>query len=214
MYAVAAPGVRQVRVNFVTSLDGAIEVDGRSNALSSEADKEVFRTLRGLADVILVGQSTAMGENYGPVGTTTSGHRPPIAISALTPKMDPESAFFADAVAKPFLLVPDDADTAAYENRAEIIRCGHRVSYPRALDALAEVGLTRVLCEGGPRVFSDLLVAGLVDEVCLTIAPTLAGPGHANLLGGNEWSGSAQSLALQHLLEDDGFLFTRWSTRP
>ena len=50
----AGPGPH-VRVNFVSSADGAAWLDGRSGGLSSPADKRVFGLLRDLADVMLVG---------------------------------------------------------------------------------------------------------------------------------------------------------------
>ena len=53
-------------VNMISSLDGAIAIDGRSGGLGTPADKAVFRALRGIADVILVGAGTARAEGYGP----------------------------------------------------------------------------------------------------------------------------------------------------
>ncbi len=53
-----------VRVNFVSSADGAVTVDGRSGGLGSDADHRVFGMLRQLADVVLVGAGTVRAENY------------------------------------------------------------------------------------------------------------------------------------------------------
>ena len=53
-----------LRANMVSSLDGSAVRDGRSEGLSSAADKEVFGVLRGLADVVLVGAGTARTEGY------------------------------------------------------------------------------------------------------------------------------------------------------
>ena len=57
----AAPSVR---VNFVSSVDGAVTVDGRSGGLGTAADKAVFGLLRRLADVVLVGAGTVRAEDY------------------------------------------------------------------------------------------------------------------------------------------------------
>lgn len=54
-----------VRANFVASLDGAASLEGRSEPLSSPADKRVYRLLRALSDVILVGAGTVRVEGYG-----------------------------------------------------------------------------------------------------------------------------------------------------
>ncbi len=54
---------RYVRANFVTSLDGAAQgADEKSGSLSSKADKRIFRLLRSLCDVIVVGAGTARSE--------------------------------------------------------------------------------------------------------------------------------------------------------
>src|SRR5262245_36804108 len=62
------PGDRPwLLVNMVTSLDGAVAIDGRSGALGGPGDHLVFHALRSLADVILVGAATVRAERYGPV---------------------------------------------------------------------------------------------------------------------------------------------------
>lgn len=63
----AGPGIR---VNFVTSLDGAATIDGLSGGLGGPGDKCVFALLRRLADVVLVGAGTVRAEGYrGPLVT-------------------------------------------------------------------------------------------------------------------------------------------------
>lgn len=209
-YAVPAVGVRSVRVNFVASADGAATAGGKSEGLSSAADKEVFRTLRGLADVVLVGAGTARAEGYGPVRTTTSGRRPPIAVVTGHPDLEPASALFTAAQQRTILLTTDEADTAAYDAVADVVRCGpEHVDIARALDALAERGLTRVLCEGGPTLLGQLSAADAVDELCLTVAPLLAGPGGPRITAGD--AHPPRAMRLVGLLEDEGSLLSRYA---
>jgi len=47
------------------------------------------------------------------------------------------------------------------------------VDLATAMDLLADRGLSRILCEGGPHLMRDLAASGRLDELCLTIAPTL-----------------------------------------
>jgi riboflavin biosynthesis pyrimidine reductase len=63
----ALPPHRHVRTNFVTSLDGAVELEGRSASLGGPADRAAFMAMRAVADVVMVGAGTARAERYGPV---------------------------------------------------------------------------------------------------------------------------------------------------
>src|SRR3546814_3976996 len=56
-----------MRVNFVSSIDGCVAVDGVSGGLGTPADKSVFGILRELCDVVVVSAGTARAENYGGV---------------------------------------------------------------------------------------------------------------------------------------------------
>ena len=92
-----------------------------------------------------------------------------------------------------------------------------------ALAALAERGIHHVLCEGGPRLNTGLAEAQLVDDLCLTLSPKLAGGVGAGPLGG--WLSGGQTggersistppvtklleLGLVHVLEEESFLFLR-----
>ena len=210
--AYAYPRDAWLRANFVASADGAAYVDGLSGGLSSADDKRVFGILRVLADVILVGAGTARAEGYKPArrrdslaalreGRTAA---PPIALVTRTLGLNLSSSLFADA--------PRDARTMVFtcaaadqELRAEtakvadlIVVGDEAVDLPGAVAALAERGLTRVLCEGGPTLFGDLSAAGLVDELCLSLSPTLAGPGAGRIISGEH--ADARPLALRQVI--------------
>jgi riboflavin biosynthesis pyrimidine reductase len=95
-------------------------------------------------------------------------------------------------------------------DRAEHVACGaDDVDLRLALDALVARGLRRITCEGGPGLLTDLLVAGLLDELCLTVSPQLAGPGRAGMTAGAEWSDTVP-LVLGSALEQDGELYLRY----
>lgn len=210
-YAVPPPGVLHVRANMVVSGDGAGSAGGASAPLSSPADKKVFGVLRDLADVVLVGAGTVRAEGYGPVRRPPGQRVPPIAVVTSRPDLDPVLPFFTQAQARPLLLTTARADTSAYDGVADVVVCGvNRVELPAALDALAARRLTRVLCEGGPRLLAQLAEEGLVDELCLTLAPRLAGPGAGRVVSGPAWPGDPRALRLEQVLEEDGFLFLRY----
>ena len=101
---------------------------------------------------------------------------------------------------------PDHGDlTALRLDEAQQIAALERV-----VAALHHLGHRHILCEGGPRLNAQLVAAGLVDELCLTISPMLVGGSAARILDGTS---SPTGLRLAHVLEDDGFLFCRY-VRP
>jgi riboflavin biosynthesis pyrimidine reductase len=96
---------------------------------------------------------------------------------------------------------------------ADVIVAGEEsVDLAEALNALEKRGLPLVLCEGGPQLFGDLTAAGLVDELCLSLSPTLAGPGASRIIAGQPSAAQPMRLA-QVIAGDDGFLFCRYFTR-
>ena len=222
--AYAYPRERWLRANFVSSADGAAYVDGRSGGLSSRGDMRVFAVLRVLADVVLVGAGTARTEEYKPAshrdalkplreGRTATV---PIALVTRTLGLNLASPLFTEAQPDARTIVitcaaSDDDLRAETAKVADVIVAGDEaVDLTAALDALRDRGLGRVLCEGGPHLFGDLSAAGLVDELCLSLSPMLAGPGASRIIAGT--ASDARPLALtQVLAADDGFLFCRYA---
>jgi riboflavin biosynthesis pyrimidine reductase len=194
------------RAGFVASVDGVISVDGRSEGLSSPADKAVFRTLRACCDAVVVGAGTAREENYGPVKHSPSaaawraGHgrsaETPIVVVSRSGRIH-ERLLEGPVIA----CVPGDVEVPT---GIDVIRTTEPVAM---VDALHERGLTRLLCEGGPSLLTSLLVAGVIDELCLTTAPLAVGEG-PHLLG----ELAPQALSLTSLVHDDpGVLLGRWA---
>lgn len=181
-----------VRVNFVSSADGAVALAGRSGGLSNEADKELFALLRALTQVVLVGAGTARVEGYRGVRFKPANAElrrrlglaphPPIAVVSGSATIDPDGGLITDTGAPTIVFTTADAPAARRDALtaagAEVVVAGKSWVDPALIVAeLGERGLHRVLCEGGPRLFGDLVMANLVDELCLTIAPILlAGP--------------------------------------
>ena len=212
-----------VRANMTTSLDGAAHLDGLSGGLSGAADKRVFGALRALADVVLVGSGTVTAEGYGPatIDDEAQARRvargqapvPIIAVVSASLRMDPTTPLFQS----PTTIVLTCTSAPAQKRAAftcEVVDCGSgEVAIDAALAALAERGLVHVLCEGGPTLLAQLIASGHLDELDLTFAPKLAGPGAGRIVAGPDSpAGTAPAVdaSLVQLLTEDGFLFARY----
>ena len=105
---------------------------------------------------------------------------------------------------------------AAAARTAEVIVAGEAmVDMKAALDALSGRGYQRVLAEGGPHLLAQIAGEGLLDELCLTVSPLLAGPDAGRIVAGGlpMPGGGAQPFALSHVLADEGFLLCRYVRR-
>jgi riboflavin biosynthesis pyrimidine reductase len=219
----AYPDGRWLRANMVATADGAASLNGVTQGISSDTDRRVFALLRTLCDVILVGASTAREEKYKPArprelwSHLRAGRppTPPIAVVTGRLNLDPDSPLITGAPpdARTILITTASAPAARRDRlarHAEVIVAGQdTVDLTTAVDALAELGHRRLLTEGGPQLLAGLVAAGLLDELCLTIGPLMAGPGASRIVAGVR--AAPLPLRLAHVLEDQGFLLCRYT---
>ncbi|MEU2880479.1 pyrimidine reductase family protein [Streptomyces sp. NPDC007070] len=228
-YAYPAPGRRGgeswLRANMVSTLDGAAQHEGRSQPISSAADMRIFGTLRALADVVVVGAETVRQEGYRPARARAEfaalreaagqGPAPAIAVVTAGLELDFSLPLFTSPLAPTLILT----GAAANPDRiAEAERAGARVVIAgdgvgidpvRAVKALAGLGHTRLLTEGGPRLLGQLVASDVLDELCLTVSPMLTA-GDAQRIAGGPSVAVPRRFALASVLEDEGFLFTSY----
>lgn len=180
------PAPAGLRANMIFSADGAAGFAGRAGPLSCPADHTLLLALRAYADVVLVGAGTARAENYGPVRLRAEhlaqrrelglGEQPPaIAVVSRSGRL-PESMFGS----VPPILVTSargrQPRPSGVEKSCEVMVCGdEQVDVAEAVRRLRAQGSHRILCEGGPTLLNELVEADLVDELCVTLAPRLAG---------------------------------------
>lgn len=223
-----------VFVNMVTSIDGAATVDGRSGDLGGDGDRRLFSALRAEADVIVAGAETVRAERYRlprAPGATSAAHRrdrgqeerPRLCVVSRSgsigdaPLLDelpnlPDGAIKLAPWQRPILATVDGVASEAasgVDRRFEVIGLGaESVDLAALIAALAERGMRRILCEGGPSLLAQLAAAGLVDEWNFTVAPVVAGgealrPVHTPTPLGVE-------LRLDRLFQEDSTLFGRY----
>jgi riboflavin biosynthesis pyrimidine reductase len=215
-----------VRLNMIASVDGATSVDGVSGALGGLADHRVFSALRSVADMVLVAAGTLRAEGYGPAALPTEvreGRRrtgqtpvPAIAVVSRTCNLDWGAPFFTAATVRPLVVTVADVPPAPRARAAEVadvVTAGERdVDLHEALVALGRRGARSVLAEGGPTLNAHLAGAGLLDELCLTLSPSVVGGASKRIVSGPSLD-PTRVMDLASIYEDDGFLFLRYRAR-
>jgi len=203
-------------VCMVSSLDGSATYQGISGGLGGPADLLALSRLRAANDVSLVGAATVRDEDYLPLTGTPERQAdrtgrgltaaPRLAIVTATANLDPTAKVFHNPDEKPLVLVPDGVDTTHLSDVAEIVRVGSVVAGidPVAIrQQLADLGLHRILLEGGPRLNAAFALADQIDECFVTIAPTLvSGDGRRMIETGPEVHHGFEVSSV-YLYEDD-----------
>jgi 2,5-diamino-6-(ribosylamino)-4(3H)-pyrimidinone 5'-phosphate reductase len=180
-----------VFINVAMTADGKIDtVERKGAAISSPRDKERVDQLRAGADAIMVGGRTLLDED--PKLTVksevlraervASGLSPnPIKVGIVTQaniKADSNflSAGPADIVifttqrtSKERLALLKSRHVDVYVDNAE------KVDLQSALAVLKEIGVERLMVEGGSTLNFELIRLGLVDEVTVYVAPMIFG---------------------------------------
>ena len=215
-----APAERPyVVLNMVATLDGKASVEGRTRAMSSEADRLLFHHLRTQVDAVLVGATTVAVEGYGRIAKSDE----------LRAKREREglSADALAVIASARLSLPAEAKLLHEAGQRVLIATGSEarlegvsadVDYLRVGDDLrvllarlrAEYGVRSVLCEGGPTLNSYLFAAGLVDELFLSISPQISGGTSAPTIVDGRPLMQPRDARLIWLYEAEGGLFGRW----
>ncbi|MBV8929251.1 MAG: pyrimidine reductase family protein [Mycobacteriaceae bacterium] len=213
-----------VRANMIASLDGGATVEGRAGGLAGPGDRAIFKVMREVADVILVGAGTVRAENYSGAVLTVAGRErrqrrgqselPPIAVVSASGALEPDSRLFTRTEVAPLVFTTTVSFTATRERlqgKADVI--DGSTSDPIGVDPtavlaeLARRGLYRVLCEGGPTLLGDVVGADLLDELGLTIAPMLVAGVAPRIVVGH--TDVATRLQTGHILTDEqGYLYT------
>jgi riboflavin biosynthesis pyrimidine reductase len=222
-----------VLLNMISTADGRATIEGRSGPLGNRADRELFHGLRTLVDAVMVGAQTVRTERYDrPVSDAGERMRrlvrglaeePLACIVSSSLVLDPMIPLIADPLARVVVLTPAPEatvlDAAAKITYLRAARNG-RLDLPQCMRTLrARFGVRVLLCEGGPHLAGQLLAAGLLDELFLTLAPKLAagevesdpgGSGPALSIVSGPALDPPVALRLRSALESEGYLFLRY----
>ena len=231
-------------LNMVQSLDGGVTSDDVSADLGSPADQEIFRTLRSLADVILVGAETVRKEDYGPPNLAASlreeresrGQQPlpEMAVVSASLALDPKSHLFENGH-KPVIFTCSGRQETLSKVAEVIVLEGARatesssapegeVTKREGSDAGAAVDLSAVRKTLGTRGHKIILCEGGPTLNAQLVAQDLIDEFCISLspafLGGNPLrllEGApllAKNLALLSVATDKALLFLRYGQQP
>jgi riboflavin biosynthesis pyrimidine reductase len=217
-------------LNMVSTVDGRATIAGRSRALGNPADRNLFHALRGVVDAVMAGAGTVRVERYGRLIPDQARRRRRLELGL---SEEPLACIVSGRLSLP-ADIPLLADPAARvvvvtSSQASLPHGGAQIDYIRSrrdglLDlrtALAELhdrlGVRTLLCEGGPHLNAELLSAGLVDELFLTLSARLAGGEETTgeglrILAGPEFSEPLE-LELLGVLKSESHLFLRYGVR-
>lgn len=213
-----------VLLNMVTTVDGRATVGGRSGPIGGPGDLAMFGELRLLCDAILIGTGTLRAERYGRL-VRDPVRRARRAAAGLTE--DPLAVLFSRT-----LDLPWDAPLFGVPEQRVVIACRADAPAPPSTAATVELlrfeaptpgaalralrgsfGVRSVLCEGGPTLNAQLVGAGVLDELFVTLGPLLAGDSAApGLLTGAALDPPA-ALALRWVLRHGDELLLRYALR-
>ncbi len=206
----------------VAGLDGTAAVGGRVGPLSEGPDVELFRLMRALADVVVVGAETVRREGYGPVrlpearqaARVEAGRTPlpPVAVVTRSLDLDWDAPLFTEAASPTMVVTCATAPAERLERAqasAEVLMVGEEsVDLAALLETLAGRGLRTVLTEGGPTLLGMLAADGLLDELCLTLTPLMGGDPLPVAL--TPTGGGTSTYRLRHALGHESTLFLRY----
>jgi 3,4-dihydroxy 2-butanone 4-phosphate synthase/GTP cyclohydrolase II len=187
------PGRPLVTLSYAQSLDGSIAARrGSPLALSGPESSVLTHQLRAAHDSILVGIGTVLSDNPRLTVRLAAGKTPQPLILDSHLRTPLDAALFQER--SPWIATTDQADSrraSALEERGAALMYfpaddEGRVRLPDLLERLDQIGVAKLMVEGGAAVIGSFLSGDLVDLIVLTIAPVLVGglPSIPRPLGG------------------------------
>jgi riboflavin-specific deaminase-like protein len=217
-------------LNMVATLDGRASVGGRSGPIGNRADRELFHALRAGVDAVMAGAGTVRVERYGRIIADERVRRervehglsaePLACIVSGRLSLPPDTPLLGEPQARVVIVTSSSASLPQTTAQVQYVRAAHdgELDLPLAMRELRErFGVRTLLCEGGPHLNTQLLLAGVVDELFLSLAPKLAGGEDATgealrILAGGAFAEPAE-LELLGVLENGSHLFLRYAVK-
>jgi 2,5-diamino-6-(ribosylamino)-4(3H)-pyrimidinone 5'-phosphate reductase len=178
-------------INVAMTADGKIDTFQRKGAaISSARDKERVDKLRAEADAVMVGGKTLLDED--PKLTVRSealreervrqGRPPnPIKVGVVSKaELNPHSKFLHEGGGRCVIFTThrtsnEQLALIRLQNAEVFVHEGERVDLRKMMHTLHELGIERLMVEGGGTLNFELIRLGLVDEISAFVAPMVFG---------------------------------------
>jgi riboflavin-specific deaminase-like protein len=181
--------------NFALTLDGHATIDGRSGPIGSAADTAMLVALRTRVDAVMIGAGTMRAERYGRVildpqkraAREREGlpHDPLMVIVSGRLELPWDAPLFTEGHGRVLIATVSDGEVPETATTVRLLRHSGGVDFKALMSHLrVERGIRALLCEGGPRLHSQLVEQELIDELFVTHAAKLAGGGGPGLFSG------------------------------
>ena len=217
----AHPDRPYVIANMVATVDGRATLAGRTEAISSETDRNLFHALRAQVDAVMVGTGTIAIERYGPLARRPEVRarrralglpESPVCVTASrSMELPVDAPLFQDPHSHVIVLTSSDRDPPPCPCKLTMERLGEdELDLTAAMRVLRERhGVRAMLHEGGPTLLAAMLALGLVDELFLTVSPMLVGEGEPSVVEGTALDVPLR-MGLISVLEGESYLYLRY----
>lgn len=186
--------------NLAISLDGRIaDFSAPSKPLGTPLDRKTMQVIRKMCDVVLVGSSTlrAHPRTMKIAGRLPKTRKQPanVVISARA-DFDMNWPYWKDNDVVRIIFTTEESLAKAVErcsDRALVFAAGQggKVELSQVFKKLKALAFKNVLVEGGGEMMAEVLAAGLLQELYVTLTPwVLGGRGNPSLVMGDKtlWS--------------------------
>jgi len=217
-------------INVAVTADGKMDTSQRKGAaISSKRDKERVDQIRADADAILVGGKTLLGELPKLTVKSEALHESrikrgappnPIKVGVVTVADIPlDSDFIKAGPARVVIFTTSQTSIRQLETlRAHAVEVfvhdAAQVDLKKMMATLYEIGVQRLMVEGGGTINFELMKLGLVDELMIYIAPMIFGGDHAPTLAAGLGLARDQAIALKLInaeTDKDGGIVIRYT---
>lgn len=175
-----------VTLKLASSLDGRIATaSGESRWVTGEAARAEVHKMRAASDAVMIGAGTARADDPSLLARTETppAKQPMRAVVTSRLKLTPQGKLFESLGEAPLIVFGAERASPAYhvvlEGAGAMIELvpaeGEGIAMGAVLDRLGQMGVSRVLVEGGGKLAASLIASSLVDRLEWFRAPIVLG---------------------------------------